>query len=212
MPSMPDYGSFRRHVWALPLEFGMLLGAVGTFITQNWLHFAASVFTFTVSFAPLWFERLLKIRLPAAFQWTYVAFIFCSMFSGEVLRFYANIFGWDATVHFVSGVLMAFAAVLVLHQLGHRKDVRIPSALRLVIIVSLGMNIGLAWELVEFASDQWFGTSSQDKSLFDTMTDLTLGTAGTVFLAGLYAIHVKGHLVPVLSRAIMQFDRLNPRK
>lgn len=209
---MPDYGAFRRHMWAIPLEIGMLLGAIATFATQNWLHFAASVFTFTVSLAPLWLERLLKVRLPAAFQWMYVAFIFSSMFSGEVLRFYANVFGWDTTVHFVSGILLAFAAVLVLHQLRQRKDVRMPAAFRLVVVVALGMSVGLVWELVEFASDQWFGTSSQDKSLFDTMTDLTLGTAGSVFLAGLYAVHASGRHVLVLSHAIMQFDRLNQRK
>lgn len=210
---MLDYGSFRRHIWALPFELGMLLGAVGTFVTQNWLHFAASVFTLTVSFAPLWFERLLKVRLPAAFQWMYVAFIFCSMFSGEVLRFYANVFGWDAAVHFVSGIFLAFAALLALYRLERtREDVRLPTALRFVVALALAISVAVLWELVEFASDQLFGTTSQDKSLFDTMTDLVLGTAGSGFLAGLYAIHATGRRVPALSRAIMQFESLNQPK
>jgi hypothetical protein len=208
--AVPDYGAFRRHIWALPFELGMAIGAIATFVTQNWLHFAASVFTLTISFAPLWMERLLKIRLPPAFQWAYVAFIFCSMFSGEVLRFYARVFGWDAVVHLVSGMLLVFAVALALHQLRrHSVKIDLPLGLRLMVMFSMAMTIALFWELIEFASDQIFGTTSQDESLFDTMTDLVLGTAGSALVTGAYFLHIKGFSVPILSRAIMQFDRLN---
>lgn len=209
---MNDYGIIRRHIWSVPLEAAMLVGIATTFMQQNWKFLLISLFTFTVSFAPLVYERISKIKLPASFQFTYVLFIFSSMFSGEVLRFYANVWGWDAGIHFLSGILIGLAIILWLRRLTSQKArIRMPGWLQFLFIISVSVGVAVLWEIVEFASDQWFGTKSQD-SLVDTMFDLILGASGTLMLLLAYIRHKKGRFVPVLGRAIGHFDPLNPMK
>ena len=209
---MSDYGAFRRHVWATPFEAAMLAGVVVTFIQQNWKFFLIALFTFTISFAPLVYERVVKIKLPASFQFTFVSFVFFSMFSGEVLRFYANVWGWDAGIHFLSGILIGLAVILWLRRLlASKLHVRMPGWMQFLFVLSVSVSVAVVWEIVEFASDQWFGTKSQD-SLVDTMFDLILGSIGTLVLLSAYIRHQRGRFVPVLGRAIGHFDPLNPMK
>lgn len=209
---MNDYGTFRRHIWALPFEIVMLVGAGVNVFTDNWKFVLISTFTFLVSFAPLVFERFLKIRLPSSFQFTYVMFVFFSMFAGEVLRFYANVWGWDAAIHFLAGILIGLGVILWLRRLLQQKSrVRMPGWMQFLFVLTGSVLVAVVWEFVEFASDQLFGTTSQD-SLVDTMYDLILGTSGTLVLLFAYVRHVKGRFVPVLGRAIGHFDPLNPLK
>lgn len=209
---MSDFGTFRRHMWAAPFEGAMLVGAAVNALAGNGKFVLISFFTFLVSFAPLAFERFFKVRLPASFQFTYVLFIFFSMFSGEVLRFYANVWGWDAGIHFLSGILIGFGVILWLRRLLAKKNgIRLPAWLQFLFVLTLSVFVAVLWEFVEFASDQLFGTNSQD-SLVDTMYDLILGTAGTLVLLLGYTRHAKGNSVPVLGRAISQFDPLNSSK
>lgn len=209
---MDKYGAFRRHVWATPLEAAMLVGCVVTLLQQNWKFLLISLFTLTISFAPLAYERFFKIRLPASFQFVYVLFVFFSMFAGEVLRFYANVWGWDAGIHFLSGILIGLAVILWLRRLSQQKDkVRMPGWLQFIVVLAVSISVAVAWEIVEFISDQTFGTTSQD-SLVDTMFDLILGTVGTLVLLLAYIRHEKGRFVPALGRAFGQFDPLNPTK
>lgn len=208
-----DYGTFRRHIWAIPFEVGMLLGVGLTLTQHNWQHLLISLFTLTVSFAPLVFERIFKVRLPASFQFTYVAFIFLSMFSGEVLRLYARIWPWDAGIHFLSGILISFGILLWLRRLLQNKQrVRMTVWLQYLFVFALSVAVATVWEMVEFASDRLFGTKSQDNSLVDTMFDVLLGTGGTLLLLLGYMLHEKGRRIPGIARALAQFDPLNPLK
>lgn len=209
---MEDYGTFRRHVWAVPFEVVMLGGAIFNALQQNGKFVLISLFTFAVSFAPLAYEKLLKIRLPGSFQFTYVMFVFFSMFAGEVWRFYANVWGWDAVIHFLSGILIGLGVILWLRRLLLQKNrVRLPVWMQFLFVLTLSVGIAVVWEFVEFASDQIFGTTSQD-SLVDTMYDLILGTSGTGVLLLAYVRHGKGKFIPGLGHAISQFDPLNPSK
>lgn len=209
---MNDYGTIRRHLWALPLELAMLVGAVVMVIERDWLHLLTSVFTFTVSFAPLLFERLFKVRLPALFQVTYVAFIFLSMFCGEVLRFYGKIWPWDAAMHGASGLLVGLGLALWIRGLILKKRIKLPLGLQFTFIVCSSIVVAVAWEIVEFASDQIFGTSSQDHSLFDTMTDLVCGTAGALLFGFLYLLYAKEKRIAGIHWAVEHFERLNRSK
>lgn len=209
---MEDYGTVRRHIWAIPFEAVMLGGAIFSLVQQNWKYVLISCFTFAISFVPLAYEKLCRIRLPASFQFTYVLFVFFSMFSGEVWRFYANVWGWDAVIHFLSGILIGLGVILWLRRLLLQKSkVHMPRWMQFLFVLTVSVGVAVAWEFVEFVSDQLFGTNSQD-SLVDTMYDLILGTAGTSMLLLAYVRHGKGKFVPGLGRAISQFDPLNPSK
>ena len=207
---MDDYGTFRRHWPAIPLELLMLVGVVVTFSQHNWKHFLASLFTFTVSFAPLLFEKVFRIRLPMIYQFVFVLFVFASMFLGEVAHLYRLVRGWDAIMHLMSGVFAGLGVVLWLRSLLRQpKKFRLPLSVQGVFMICLGITTAVTWEIVEFSSDQIFGTTSQDRSLYDTMTDLIYGTMGVLLFAFLYSFIVKGYSVIGLTRTIETFERLN---
>jgi len=204
-----DYGSLKRHKWALPFEAFMLGGAVMTFLKQDWLHLGTSLFTFVASFAPLLFERVFKVRLPAAFQVSYVAFIFLSMFLGEVFYVYGNFWQWDDIIHFSAGILIALGAVTWLTALTRQfKEIKVPVWLQVVFVYGVVQSIIVLWELVEFGSDQIFGTTSQG-DLIDTMWDLVDGTAGAFIVCILLATHQLKRRIPFLERWIHSYSRLN---
>ena len=179
---MKDYGTIRRHVLAVPFELVMLGGAVGTFMRGDQLHLLTSVFTFCISFLPLVLERRLRVRIPMLIQTVYVAFIFASMFAGEVFGLYGKIWPWDDWMHFASGVLISIGVVLWLTILNSR-GMKLPSWLQGYLILASAAFVAVLWELAEFASDQLFGTFSQGGDLTDTMLDLLYDVSGAVIVA-----------------------------
>lgn len=206
---MKDYGNFRRHIVALPLELFMVAGAVMSYLLHDLLHIGTSLFTFLVSFAPLLLERWWRVRLPTWLQFVYVLFVFLSMFCGEVLRFYAHFTWWDDSMHVASGVLMGFGVVLWL-QLAKERGAALPVWSQFLLVFTVTLTIATFWEFAEFASDQLFGTHSQD-NLFDTMMDMIDATIGAIIILWIYARLVAGKSTFGLSTLTRRFLVFNKR-
>lgn len=178
-----DFGSLRRHVWALPFTLIMAVGIVVSFVAGRYAHMAISIFLVISSALPLTIERLWRVRLPTFIQVSYVAFLFLSMFSGEVLHMYSIFYPWDDIMHFISGLFVGMGAVLWLTSVVDRRKLAVSSWLIAVCVFCLGATIAVVWEVVEFSSDRLFGTFTQRNDLFDTMTDLMLGTVSALIIA-----------------------------
>lgn len=188
---MKDYGSLRRHIPALPLELFMFITAFIMLAIHDTLHVATSLFTFLVSFLPLVLERWWKVRLPTWLHFTYVLFVFTSMFCGEVLHLYSQIIWWDDFMHISSGILMGLGVVLWL-QLAEKRGVNLPNWTRILLVFTIVVTIAALWEFVEFGSDQLFGTKSQDNgSLVDTMMDMIDASIGAVIMVIFYMRYLK---------------------
>lgn len=182
---MNDYGSWRRHSLSLPLEIIMFIGLVVAFFTytkgSSLIHITSPMFAVSVSFAPLLFERVTHIRLPAQLQFIYVVFIMASLFVGTYLGFYVILTFWDKIIHFSSGVLGAVYSVIFLHLMAKKYHFTLPISLRAVIVSTVGATVALLWEIIEFSNDTFFGSHMQ-LSNADTMTDLINGFAGAVLV------------------------------
>lgn len=207
---MNKYESFRRHQLAIPFELVMLVAAVVTLVQGNWKYLAISLFTLTISFAPLYTERRFRVKIPALLQVIYVAFIFASMFSGEVLGMYGRIWPWDDAMHFVSGLLIGLAVMfwLVL-SVRRQKRFYVSVWFEALTIFCISATIAVVWEVVEFASDQIFGTFSQGKDLEDTMMDLVYGLVGGLIMGTAWVFHLKNKKVFITSWMISHFEQLN---
>lgn len=182
---MNDYGSWRRHIWSLPLEMVMFIGLVVAFFTytkgSSLIHITSPMFAVSVSFAPLLFERVTRIRLPALLQFIYVVFIMASLFVGTYLGLYEILTFWDKVVHFGSGVLTAVYSVVFLDLMAKKCHFTLPASLRAVTVSTVGGSVALLWEIIEFSNDTLFGSHMQ-LSNADTMTDLINGFAGAVLV------------------------------
>jgi uncharacterized membrane protein YjdF len=206
---MSDYGTLRRHGFAVPFELVMLSGAVVTYLKADYLHLLTSVFTFTISFAPLLVERWLKVRLPVWLQTAYVAFVFASMFAGEVFGMYGRIWQWDDMAHVASGLLLGLGTIITITELKRRRLFTGPFWLQILLVICVGMAVAVLWETAEFASDQLFGTSSQNGDLKDTMLDLIDDSTGALVIACMYGVYLKNKRGFGLRRIIKNYERLN---
>jgi Mn2+/Fe2+ NRAMP family transporter len=204
------YESFRRHLWAVPFEIIMLAGVFVTFAKHDYFHLLTALFTFTVSFAPLIFERLFKVRLPSLLQVSYVAFVFGTMFVGEVWGVYAKLPWWDDVAHFLSGLLVGIGVILWLSLLEYKKKLpKLPGWLLATFTACFMAAIAVLWEACEFSSDQIFGTFSQGADLVDTMWDIILGSSGGVVMGILFLFYSHGKRVAGVSKAVEEFQRFN---
>lgn len=199
-----------RHVWAIPFEVAMLCGVWLTFNVQHWVHFGISIFTFLACFTPIAFEKLARKTVPAIMHAIFAGYVFFSMFLGEVFFLYRDVRGWDALMHFTSGALIAFAFILWIRRLIQKRKVQFSSWYQTFFVIACGIMAAAVWELVEFASDTLFGAKSQDGSLYDTMTDLLYGTAGTIVMALLYELYERRRKALAVGWLIRQFEDRNP--
>ncbi len=91
-----------------------------------------------------------------------------------------------------------------------REHIRMPAWMQATFIFCLVAGVIVVWELVEFSSDQLFGTNSQGNDLFDTMLDLLYGAIGGFVMAVLLALHLGGkRRVRLLGGLIEKYVKLN---
>jgi hypothetical protein len=118
------------------------------------------------------FSRLLREAL-----WAPLLIVLASLALGPVLA--AQDLWWF--VHVLGGAAVAFCY-------GRALDIvapRLPVWVRYTLAFTAACSTALAWEMLEYVSDQFFGTALQE-GLMDTMSDLMLGVAGA---AGCLAWH-----------------------
>lgn len=208
---MATYGSIRRHVWAIPFELIMIGGVIVTASQGNWKHFAASVFALLASLLPLLAERWWKVNIPAIFQFTFVGFIFASLFSGEVLDVYNHVWWWDNLLHFLSSLFVGFWIMMWLTILPKRvKGLRIPAWFSALFVMATAFTVTIMWEVAEFGSDQILGTFSQGADLYDTMMDLVYELISAIMIAALWWLHVSGRRVFMVTALLRRFKKANP--
>lgn len=204
-----DYGSLRRHIWTIPFTLIMMGGIVTSFMAGHYAHMAIAIFLVVSTQLPLVIERLWRVRLPTFIQVSYVAFLFLSMFSGEVLGMYSRFYPWDDIMHFISGLFVGMGAVLWLTSVIDRSKLAVSSWLTATCVFCLGATMAVVWEVVEFSSDRLFGTFTQRNDLFDTMTDLMLGTVSALLVAALLDRALQGKYSFGMERVIGYYRHLN---
>lgn len=204
-----NFGSLRRHMWALPFTTVMFGGVIVSILSGNQGHATIALFLVVASAAPLLIEQLWRVRLPVFIHVSYVAFLFLSMFCGEVLGMYSRFYPWDDVMHFLSGILVGLSAVLWLTSVVDRAELRLSAWLHALLVLCVGATTAVIWEIVEFSSDRLFGTFTQRNDLFDTMTDLIYGTTSALCVAVLLYLVLRNRPSLGLDRIVGRYRELN---
>lgn len=172
----------------------VIVAAVGVWLllVKDWKYASIALSAFAFGFAPLIVNRLsARIKIPIGFTFLYVLFIFLSYFLGEVFGLYGKIALWDMSLHFASGVLLVLAGYWWMVQLKKHYELKVPLWFALVLALALSVTGGALWETVEFLSDEWFGTYSQDGGLADTMHDIIGNMLASLLTALAIGFYVK---------------------
>ena len=138
-----------------------------------------------VAILPL-IDRWLNVRLPVWLKVWYGLFILGSLLIGTTFDMYHRLDAWDAVLHLLSGVLVAGFGIVLLHQRFGKLKVVLPFSGRIILIGMFSATVAFLWEVAEFASDNFFGTMSQNNSVTDTMLDMIYGTGTGIIAASIY--------------------------
>lgn len=168
-----------------------------------------SLLTLASTFVPTFVERYYQVSLPIEFHLVIVAFLFASLFLGEVGGAYDRFWWWDTVLHGSSGLVLGFIGFLILYILQSKKKINLSPGMIAFFSFCAAMTAGVVWEFFEFFMDQVFGLNMQ-KGNTDTMIDLIVDAVGSLIMAFLaWSYYHKQHGSPI-ERFVKRFVRLNP--
>ena len=97
----------------------MVLGLALSIYEHNWLNVAVIGGILLLTSLPLVFFRRHEIYIPPVFEMLAIAFIFASLFLGEVRGYYIRFWWWDVMLHGGSAIgfgLIGFVLVFMMFQ------------------------------------------------------------------------------------------------
>lgn len=108
---------------------------------------------------------------------------------GETFGFYDRYLRFDDLVHFTLPMLTAPVIYIALARLevvpDPRSETHLPHYVGIAVVTAaLGVTVGALWEIYEWRSDAWFGTTLSEGN-DDTNGDLVRDTLGSLAGAGL---------------------------
>lgn len=127
-----------------------------------------------------------RIKISPIMETVSTIFIILSILIGTLFGVYGEIIWWDTFLHFTSGILLSFFALMVL-AIMKNKNPKLKYSLTLIILFTMlfAITMGTVWEIMEFASDNIFGMNAQrakgvDYGVLDTMVDTIANTIGAI--------------------------------
>lgn len=187
---------------------------------QQWFVAFITIGIVAVTLVPLLLERRFRVHIPPQFQLLAIAFVFASLFLGEVHGYYTRFWWWDIALHTMSGFLLGIIGFLLVHLLNETEEIGVHMKPGFVAFFAFlfALGIGVLWEILEFSMDTFFGMNMQKgmlgdaSGLTDTMIDLMVDAVGALIVA----LYGYGHLKTAgrgsfLERWISAFIRRNPQ-
>ena len=145
---------------------------------------ASIIITITL---PYIIEKLFKIEIDINTKFAYIIFVFMAHFLGATCELYNKIYWFDKFTHTLSGVLTAYAAILLLKHLKkyNKKD----RFFNVLFIIAFTLMIASFWEMFEFTANILFGGDAQkvaSTGVTDTMMDIIVAFLGSVLYSIVY--------------------------
>lgn len=164
---------------------------------------------FTVSFSPDLLRWSKQMVLPFTYEIGIMLFVFLSLIAGEYFDIYGKLLWWDDMLHFISGLIVGYVGLLVLHIDDEKKKAVSGSWFASVFVFSLVMMSASLWEIAEFTIDQ-LGNGHMQYGLDDTMMDMIGAAVGGAVIATISFIYYKLSRGKWLRGMFDAFVRLNP--
>lgn len=162
---------------------------IAAVFNQRWPVAFITALAVAVSFLPAILQRNTNLHVPVQIQLVITAFVFATLFLGEVEGYYERFAWWDLLLHSSFGVVLGLVTFLGLLALVDLQRVKMSLGLLSVFAVAFAMAVGSLWEMFEFVMDRTFGLNMMKSGLNDTMSDLIvncLGALVAVTLAHMY--------------------------
>jgi uncharacterized membrane protein YjdF len=201
------------------LQAVLAAGMVAAVWEKQWLTAVLTVGIIGITLVPVLLARRFRVYIPPQFQLLAIAFIFASLFLGEVGGFYTRFWWWDIVLHTGSGFLLGIIGFLLVHVLNETEKIGVYLKPGFVAFFAFLFSVGTGalWEIFEFGMDSLVGMNMQkgmlgdESGLTDTMFDLMVDTLGALVIAvlGFKYLRTAG-TKSFLERWIADFIARNP--
>ncbi|HEY9032781.1 MAG TPA: hypothetical protein VIN71_02500 [Pseudomonadales bacterium] len=217
MPALP-HNRYQR--LQLLFQLVLLLEALAALWRGQWLTLLIALVILAITLLPVLLEKRFRLFIPPPFQLLTVAFVFASLFLGEVRGYYTRFWWWDIALHTSSGFLLGIVGFLLVHVLNEIEDTGVHMRPGFVAFFAFlfALGIGALWEIFEFTMDSLFGMNMQKpmlgdpSGLTDTMFDLVVDAIGALVISLYGYQHLKNrHRQNFLQGWISHFIQRNPR-
>ena len=187
---------------------------------HQWLTAVITIGIVVLTLVPFFLEKFLRVYIPPEFVLLAIAFVFASLFLGEIRGYYTRFWWWDILLHSGSGFLLGIIGFLLVHLLNETEEIGVHMRPGFVAFFAFmfAVGIGALWEIFEFSMDSLFNLDMQKEmlgdpsGLTDTMWDLIVDTLGALVIAILGYGYVKtAKNESFLERWIKAFVENNPR-
>lgn len=188
--------------------------------SKQWFTAVITAGIIIITLAPLFLARFFDVYIPPIFSLMAIAFIFASLFLGEVRGYYARFWWWDIALHTSSGFLLGIIGFLMVHVLNETEEIGMHMKPGFVAFFAFlfAVGFGVIWEIFEFTMDTVFGMNMQKpmlgdpSGLTDTMWDLIVDSIGALIVSVFGYIYIKrGQKQSFLERWVTAFVASNPR-
>ena len=154
---------------------------------------------------PVRLMRRWDVQIPRVMFLTYIAFLYCAIFLGEVRSFYYTVPHWDTILHVFSGAMLGALgfSMLAIFNNTERIPLNLSPLFVAVFAFCFAMALGAVWEIYEFSADCLLGTNMQkfamddgaqlvgQAALRDTMKDIIVDAIGAVATSTMGYISLK---------------------
>ena len=145
-----------------------------------------------VLFIPKIICKIFKIKIESKIEFIYIIFMFLAQFLGSIVNLYNYIWWYDLFIHFLSGMLTAILALVVMEWFGFSKEKNI--WFNLLFMNSFTIMISSLWEFIEFGAFVFLKMDVQHHlttGVFDTMEDMLIAFLGNIIISIFYLIKFK---------------------
>ena len=187
---------------------------------KQWLTAIITTGIIIVTLAPLFLEKFFHVFIPPEFVLVTIAFVFASLFLGEIHDYYNRYWWWDIALHSCSGLLLGIIGFLLVYVLNETEniDVHMKPGFVALFAFMFAVGIGAIWEIFEYSMDSFFDMNMQKamlddpSGLTDTMWDLIVDTLGALVISFFGYGYIKAAKnESFLERWIQGFISSNPR-
>ncbi|MCA9146549.1 MAG: hypothetical protein KDB05_27405 [Planctomycetales bacterium] len=201
------------------LRLAITLGILLELFEALWMNAVVATGILLLTFVPTHFANRIKVKIPPEFEVLTVAFIFASLFLGEIRDYYNKFWWWDIALHTTSGGLLGILGLLLVYVLNEtpRVDLHMRPGFVAFFAFCFALSIGTVWEMFEFAMDQFFGMNMQKpmlgdpSGLTDTMIDLIVDAVGAIVVSVAGYLYMRHGNDSIIDRGIQRFIERNPR-
>lgn len=184
---------------------GGIIYGVMRILNNDFYGFLICVSIIPVMLVPFLLKKFFSLKISTQVETMYLIFVFFAHFLGSIINFYDLIPGYDKIMHFISGMLSAFIALLLLIKLKQYKKMNL--LFTVIFMIATTLSIAALWEFYEFISDYIFSKDAQNvmtTGVSDTMWDMLTAFLGSVLISIQYWCEVKRKKESIVTKFIKE--------